>query len=327
MRSTVPRKALTVKAVDALKSAAPGTRYTVYDALVPGFGVRVSDKRKRTFIMYRRLGTGGRPVRHTLGEYVAGAKEGEEGARSRRAKAREAFTALKSGRDPKDEERKHRQEEARRQNNTITAVAEDFIKHYVSTLRSGDHMEAVIRRELIVRWGGRPITEIERRDVVELVEDLARKDKPHAARLALAHARTFFDWAIGRSLYGLPEASPCDRVRVGKLIGKAKLRPRERVLEDGEIRLVWRAAGKAGRAENPGNARPKKDYAAGPRKPGYPFGDMARLLLLTGLRLREVAEARWRESTWTARSGQSQSRGRRATPTTSSRCRQPRSRC
>jgi hypothetical protein len=114
MRSTVPRKALTVKAVDALKSAAPGARYTVYDALVPGFGVRVSDKRKRTFIMYRRLGTGGRPVRHTLGEYVAGAKEGEEGPLDHaRAKAREAFTAFKSGRDPKDEERKHRREEAR----------------------------------------------------------------------------------------------------------------------------------------------------------------------------------------------------------------------
>jgi hypothetical protein len=80
MRSTATRKALTVKAVDALKSARPGTRYTVYDALVPGFGVRVSDKRKRTFIMYRRLGKGGRPVRYTLSEYVPGAKDGDEGS-------------------------------------------------------------------------------------------------------------------------------------------------------------------------------------------------------------------------------------------------------
>jgi integrase len=268
----------------------------VYDALVPGFGVRVSDKRKRTFIMYRRLGKGGRPVRYTLGEYVPGAKEGEEGSLDRaRARAREAFTALKSGRDPKEDERKQQREEARRQKNTVAAVGEDFIKHYVSALRSGDHMESVVRRELIARWGDRPINEIERRDAVELVEDLAHRGKPHAARLAFAHARTFFNWAIERSLYGL-EASPCDRVRVGKLIGKSKLKPRERALDDDEIRLVWLAAAKAGRAENRGKARPRKEDAPTPAlKPGYPFGDMTKLLLLTGLRLREVAEARWRE--------------------------------
>jgi hypothetical protein len=59
---------------------------------------------------------------------VARAKAGEEGSLDHaRAKAREAFTALKSGRDRKDEERKRRREEASGQKNTVGAVAEDFI--------------------------------------------------------------------------------------------------------------------------------------------------------------------------------------------------------
>src|SRR5690349_9194871 len=99
MPSSASKKRLTVKSLDALKPAPPGKRYTVYDAEVPGFGVRVSPEGKRTFIMYRRLGQGGPPVRHTIGAYVPGATEGEIGSLGyARDEARRALTALASGR-------------------------------------------------------------------------------------------------------------------------------------------------------------------------------------------------------------------------------------
>lgn len=53
----------------------------------------------------------------------------------------------------------------------------------------------------------------------------------------------------------------------------AAVEARERALSDTELRLVWQAAGGL----------------------GWPFGPIIRLLILTGQRLREVAELRWSE--------------------------------
>lgn len=86
----------------------------------------------------------------------------------------------------------------------------------------------------------------------------------------LGHIRSLFNWAINRGSYGL-ESSPCDRLRPAILIGAKE--PRQRVLADEELVVLWRAFDQL----------------------GYPFGPLHRILLLTGMREREVADARWRE--------------------------------
>ena len=43
------------RAIKALKPAKPGTLYDVMDAVVPGFGVRVSEFGRRTFILIARF--------------------------------------------------------------------------------------------------------------------------------------------------------------------------------------------------------------------------------------------------------------------------------
>jgi hypothetical protein len=58
---------LTDRALKATKPAAPGTRTMLWDAAVPSFGVRVTDKGKLTFIVMRRLN--GKLVRRMLGQY------------------------------------------------------------------------------------------------------------------------------------------------------------------------------------------------------------------------------------------------------------------
>src|SRR6185312_5922916 len=67
--------------------------------------------------------------------------------------------------------------------------------------------------------------------------------------------------------YGL-DRSPCDRLAPKDLIGAKPVR--ERVLTDDEIRALWRAT----------------------EELAYPFGDFTRMLLISGQRLREVANAR-----------------------------------
>src|SRR5262249_21989719 len=82
-------------------------------------------------------------------------------------------------------------------------------------------------------------------------------------------------------MYGL-ETSPCMAVKPNEIIGAREAR--QRVLNDAEIRALWQAT----------------------EGPGYPAAPFVRLLLLTGQRLREVAEMRWNEvdlerALWTIR--------------------------
>ena len=45
------KRALTDRGIKALKAAKPGQRYETMDAIVPGLGVRVTDKGTKTFVL------------------------------------------------------------------------------------------------------------------------------------------------------------------------------------------------------------------------------------------------------------------------------------
>src|ERR1019366_8420952 len=150
------------------------------------------------------------------------------------------------------------------------SVAEAFIQKHVSGLKSGPEVETTIRRELIPKWGNRPIADITRRDVVELIEVIADSGRKYAAHKLFNYMSKLFAWAIAKQLYGL-ETSPCTGVKPSELAGKKE--PRQRVLSDSEIRALWKAT----------------------EGIGYPAAPFVRLLLLTGQRLREVAGMAWSE--------------------------------
>src|SRR5690242_4787093 len=63
------KKRLSDRTLKALKAAKPGKRYDVMDADVRGFGVRVTDRRQRTFILIARYPGSTNPTRRALGEY------------------------------------------------------------------------------------------------------------------------------------------------------------------------------------------------------------------------------------------------------------------
>lgn len=123
------RKVSTDRGIQALKPAPRGERYVVYDAIVPLFGVRVSDQGLKTFVLYRRVAGQSRPTRLTLGTYPLIALE------KARPRAKAALEALVSGKHPGTREAEQQKEERRRQAHTFLAVAEEFIKRHVSKLR------------------------------------------------------------------------------------------------------------------------------------------------------------------------------------------------
>jgi integrase len=95
----------------------------------------------------------------------------------------------------------------------------------------------------------------------------------YAAHKALAIAKSVFNWGMVREYGGL-DRNPCHLVKAGNLVGRQK--PRQRVLTDAELRLIWQAT-------------------EGPIERTYPVAPFVRLLLLTGARRNEVARMKWSE--------------------------------
>jgi integrase len=197
-----------------------------------------------------------------------------------RQRALDLLRDLHDGIDPREREAERLRAEAAEKLNTFRAVAEEFINRHVARARTARSIELRIRRELIARWGDRPITGITRRDVIGMIEEIVDDGRPAAAHATLAYCKKLFGWAVARDIL---EHSPADRVSARELIGGK--RARQRVLSDAELALLWRAT-------------------EGAIETTYPDGPFVRLLLLLGVRRGELAHARWSEfdldkGTWT----------------------------
>jgi integrase len=260
---TTKKLKLTDRGVKALKPARDGKPYDVRDSVVPGLRVRVMGTGALSFVVLARFPGASHPTRRALGLYDRLTLE------QARAKAREWFSLIGKGIDPAVEERRQRQAELRQQQTTFAAVAEEYITKKVTKTTKAVETEQDIRRELISRWGKKPITDVTRHDVIAMAEEIGERAK-YQSHNVFGHVRGLFNWAITRGTYGL-ESSPCDRLRPADLIGKREAR--SRVLSDLELRALWQATATL----------------------AYPCGPMVRLLLITGQRRNEVARAHWGE--------------------------------
>jgi integrase len=256
------KKPFSDKLIRELPAADPGKRYMVWDTKQSHLGCRVTSSGHKSFIVWKRPAGGAQPVSHLLGTFpamsVAAAREA----------VRPILVILAEGRKPKEIATQKRQEEQRAQRDTFGVVAASFIERHVKPLRTARAIENMVKCDLLPRWADRPIASITKRDVIEMVEGIVDRGARGQARKTLAAARSLFAWAVDRDIL---EASPAEAIRAKKLVGT--IAPRSRVLNDDEIRAVWNAAGTL----------------------GYPWDELTRALLLTGARLREIADASWRE--------------------------------
>jgi integrase len=252
--TTGPRN-LTDPLIRNLKPAAPGHRYAVADAVVPGLKIRVTDRGSKSFVLWRRYpGAKNSAAARSLG------KVGELSLADARTKARAWLALLAQGKDPSVQDASG--------DTTFGAAMEKYLVRHVKSLRTARATEVAIRNELMQHWARRPLGDITRSDVIRLIGEIVGRPAPGQARTIFSHVRAFFNWTVE---HGLVEASPADRVRPARLIGPKM--PRQRVLTDPEIVEFWQAA-----SDTP-----------------YPYGPMYKMLLLTGQRRGEVAAARWRE--------------------------------
>ena len=175
------------------------------------------------------------------------------------ADAREAWRKARKdageGRDPA----------SKREATDFEGVAREWLQRDQAKNRTHDDVKRVVERELIPAWGQRPISDISRRNILDLIDGIADRDAVTMARRVLAYVHRLLAWSVQR---GIIEANPASNLP--KPGSETK---RDRVLSDAELKAVW----------------------SGAVKMGWPFGDAIRLLILTGARREEIGGLRWSE--------------------------------
>jgi integrase len=260
---TTAKRMFTDKFVRSLRPAPAGQLLEFWDDRIRGFGVRVSDKGLKTFVLYRRFPPSTAPVRRKIGN------ADEITLSDARTIAADWVRKIGLGVDPKEEKRRAQLAEQQRRKVTFQSVAEAWFADALRAQRQGRVVELTVRRECFPAWGARPMTDVTALDVRALVKAKAER-APASARNVLGHVRRLYSWAIAQQIYGVTE-DPTEKLRPKQIIGKKPTR--QRVLDDTELRALWRAA-----ARTP-----------------YPYGPLFQMLMLTGQRKSEIAEARWRE--------------------------------
>lgn len=254
-------KRLTDAAVRALKPKAE--RYTVAEGA--GFGLMVYPNGAKSWLL-RYTAADGRRRPMILGSYP------DMSLTDARAAAAVARAQLAAGADPLDERRAARdttRAQAIEQRRAPT-VAEAFADYMALCVRPRLKRPDAVERDaglLLAELGPLKLADVRRRDIVALLDGVRLRGALHQAEMIRSRVGTFFAWAMERELIG---TNPC-----AGLARQHKPQPRERALNDAELRALW-AWLEAGAL--PASLR-----------------DGLRLVLLTGQRPGEVFGLPWSE--------------------------------
>ncbi|WP_246534460.1 tyrosine-type recombinase/integrase [Aliiroseovarius lamellibrachiae] len=240
---------LTTKSLDAL-APATAKRYEVRDQKVNGLHVRVSTTGAKVF--YTMVRPNGSRRRIKIGPYPA------VSLADARRRAMEIARDVELG----EFEKPSAVSEASAE--TLGEMIPKFIElHAKPNTKDWKRTESVLHKFDGLK--DRPIDQIKRQDVTKVLDDIIANGTPYRANRALSAIKKLMNWCVMR---GDIETSP-----VALLRPPTREVQRDRVLNDDEIRAIWR------QAENE----------------DYPFGPFLKLLMMTGQRRAEVSDMRWSE--------------------------------
>jgi integrase len=260
------------------------------DSVVPQLMLRLTSRTKSFYLLARFPGHL-HPTRRLLGRFYDGdprvLEEPDPGILDRagaaltlaeaRDRAQITLGMIARGRDPGAERKAAAaQAKAKQTANREAArhaferVADLWLRRKCSGLKQELEIARIIEREFTSRWKGRPIAEITREDYRQAIREISSR-APHQAHNALGHLKRLLNWAAESDEFS-GYASPLQNVKPSSWID-VKKEPRSRILSPDELQAVWRAAVEM----------------------NYPWGSVVQMLILTGQRLREIADLSWDE--------------------------------
>ena len=197
----MPKVKFTKSAIDALPI--PSKDIIYWDSAQPGFGVKVTPKGRKVFVvLYRVAGAGSRVRKYTIGPL------GQVTLHQARIAAQRVFAARLKGETPLLKSGKP----AAAMSRTASAISiETYVSEHVSKNRSGPEIASLLRREVAANWAARSVHEVKKREIIELVMQVMARGTPAAANKLLKVTKSFLSWCVGRAIL---EVSPAHRFAV-----------------------------------------------------------------------------------------------------------------
>lgn len=233
-------------------------RQEIPDGFIPGLYLVVQPSGKKSWAMRYKFGD--RNIKQTIGSYP------EVSLGKAREHAKTIAECREKGGNPLADL------VIRKDDNLVEVVFEKFLTLHVDKKNApgvAKRRRNIYTREIEPRWSGRTVQSIKRRDIIDMLDEIAERAPVMANRIH-SFLRKFFNWCVDREYV---EHSPMSRLKQ-----PADEDTRDRVLTDDELRLVW----------------------LGAERMGYPFGPIVQALILSGQRQQEVGGARYHEFTGAA---------------------------
>ena len=223
----LPSRTIKLTTAYAIKAALPHGKQEaiVFDGNLPGFGLRIREGGKRTWIVQYRLGKKQR--RLTIGN--VGVIDADEARR----RAKQALSKVRLGIDPQLE----RSDVRVQASVTLKTVIADYLARYAEPRQKPKTFQDTTRYLQVgfTPLHETPLQKLRRADIARQLGELAKSSGPYATNRARAAISALFSWAIGE---GLADANPA--VGTNKAIDEIS---RDRVLSQPELTHVWRLSG------------------------------------------------------------------------------------
>ncbi len=224
------KKRLTDRFVQSVAPPAAG-RAVYIDTEAPGLELRVSAHGGKSWSIRYRPKSGERK-RTTYGAYPA------ISLAEARARAKEIAAAAARGIDLPDAEEREREEQRKdaKRPQTFGDLLDQYVDgHCKPNQRKWKLVERMFDAHVKPAVGKRPLTELRRADLVELLDDL-QNEKGLRAQVNRVRSQVVaaLNWGVEREYL---DANPAAAVKKRKIEAS-----RERVLSDDELRVIWRAA-------------------------------------------------------------------------------------
>jgi integrase len=176
-----------------------------------------------------------------------------------RETAQDLYAKVRLGQHPAAEKKQNRQEHR----NTFGRLVSGYLEFKKNEVRSRTYvLTDLYLNKKAKSLHGLPAGVIDRRKIAELLDEIAKNSGATSANRARSALSAMFSWAMRK---GLHDSNPVVATE------KRRERSRDRALSDNELAAVWKVLG-------------AKDY-----------GDILRLLILTGQRANEIGGLRWSE--------------------------------
>ncbi len=230
------------------KFKATSLRRELPDGGMTGLYLIVQPSGSKSFAL--RYRHSGRSKKLTLGKYP------QMSLLQARERAREAVESISYGEDP-----------SRRPGSPqrFEPAFRSFLERHVSQTKGTYETTRIYEHDLLPAFRGKVLSDITKRDVINLLDGVVDRGSPVMANRVLAALRKFFSWTVSRDL---ARRNPCDGIKP-----PSKEQSRDRILRDEEIVLFWKAC----------------------EAIGYPYGTYFQFLLLSAQRRTEVSDMTFEE--------------------------------